>query len=36
MDFLDYREKLGIGFCDNEKYKFFSRENTQYSWLKSH
>lgn len=23
MDFLDYREKLGIGFCDNEKYKFF-------------
>lgn len=21
--FLDYREKLGIGFCDNEKYKFF-------------
>ena len=23
MDFLDYRENLGIGFCDNEKYKFF-------------
>ena len=23
MDFLDYREKLGIWFCDNEKYKFF-------------
>ena len=23
MDFLDYREKLGIGFCDTEKFKYF-------------
>lgn len=23
MDFLDYREKLGIGFCDEEKFKYF-------------
>ncbi len=23
MDFLDYREKLGIGFCDEEKYRYF-------------
>jgi len=23
MDFIDYREKLGIGFCDNEKVKYF-------------
>lgn len=23
MDFVDYREKLGIGFCDKEKFKYF-------------
>ena len=23
MDWLDYREKLGIGFCDEEKFKYF-------------
>ena len=23
MDFLDYREKLGIGCCDGEKFTFF-------------
>ena len=23
MDFLDYREKLGIGFCDKEKFTYF-------------
>lgn len=23
MDWLDYREKLGIGFCDKEKYEYF-------------
>lgn len=23
MDFLDYREKLGIGYCDKEKFAFF-------------
>ena len=23
MDFIDYREKLGLGFNDNEKYNFF-------------
>lgn len=23
MDFVDYREKLGIGFCDEEKFKHF-------------
>lgn len=23
MDFIDYREKLGIGFCDNDKFKYF-------------
>lgn len=23
MDFLDYRKKLGIGFCDEEKYRYF-------------
>lgn len=22
MDFLDYREKLGLGFCDEEKVGF--------------
>ena len=24
MDWLDYREKLGIGFCNNDKYDYFS------------
>ena len=23
MDWIDYREKLGIGFCDKEKFKYF-------------
>lgn len=23
MDFLDYREKLGIGYCDKDKFSFF-------------
>ena len=23
MDFIDYREKLGIGFCDDDKFKYF-------------
>lgn len=23
MDFIDYREKLGIGFCDEEKFTYF-------------
>ena len=23
MDFLDYREKLGLGFCDEEKFQYF-------------
>ena len=23
MDFLDYREKLGIGYCDADKFKYF-------------
>lgn len=23
MDFIDYREKLGIGFCDKDKFKYF-------------
>ena len=23
MDFLDYRERLGIGFCDEEKREYF-------------
>ena len=23
MDWVDYREKLGIGFCDKEKFKYF-------------
>lgn len=23
MDFIDYRKKLGIGFCDKEKAKYF-------------
>lgn len=23
MDFIDYREKLGIGFCDKEKFRYF-------------
>lgn len=23
MDFLDYREKLGIGYCDKDKFNFF-------------
>ena len=23
MDWIDYREKLGIGFCDEEKFKYF-------------
>ena len=23
MDFLDYREKLGIGYCDKDKFKYF-------------
>lgn len=23
MDFLDYREKLGIGYCDKEKFNYF-------------
>lgn len=23
MDWVDYREKLGIGFCDEEKFKYF-------------
>lgn len=23
MDFIDYREKLGIGFCDEEKFSYF-------------
>lgn len=23
MDFIDYKEKLGIGFCDKDKFKYF-------------
>lgn len=23
MDFIDYREKLGIGFCDKEQVNYF-------------
>lgn len=32
MDFLDYREKLGIGYCDKEKFKHFVQKmfNTLY------
>ena len=26
MDWIDYREKLGIGFCDEEKYKLFKQK----------
>lgn len=26
MDWLDYREKLGIGFCDQEKFQYFKRK----------
>lgn len=26
VDWLDYREKLGIGFCDEEKFKYFKRK----------
>lgn len=23
LDYIDYREKLGIGFCDENKFKLF-------------
>lgn len=26
MDYLDYREKLGVGFCDDEKFKYFKNK----------
>ena len=29
MDFLDYREKLGIGCYDGEKFTFFPHQNIQ-------
>jgi len=30
MDWVDYREKLGIGFCDEEKFQYFKRKIFNY------